>query len=181
MDYNNIKCCKEEIDGLNCRLYLQKEGLRPLIVIGLNPSKADETKSDATMRKIMGFIDKWNERTTYHFDSFIMLNLYPLIETSPADLNARHKFNPLLHSRNMEIITMFLDKYSCGEVLLCYGDAIETVKWLKNCRDEILKLLARNKDISLFTLGKLTNMKNPRHPCRLSYNVNPETFSNPFQ
>ncbi|MDE5555298.1 MAG: DUF1643 domain-containing protein [Muribaculaceae bacterium] len=180
MDYTNIKCCKEEIDGLICRLFLKKEGEKPLILIGLNPSTADETTSDATMRKILGFIEKWDERTTHHFDSFIMLNLYPLIETSPAVLNARHEFNPLLHSRNLAIITMFLEKYSRAEVLLCYGDSIETVKWLKGCRDEILKLLAHYKDITVFTLGKMTNMKNPRHPCRLSYSTNPEPFSNPF-
>ena len=147
MDYNYIKCCKEVIDALNCRLYLKKEGERPLIVIGLNPSKADETKSDATIRKIMGFIEKWDERTSYHFDSFIMLNLYPIIETSPSLLNANHKFNSLLHVRNMEIISKFLYKYPAAEILLCYGDSIESVKWLKSCRDEILKLLAHSTKI----------------------------------
>ena len=84
MNYNNIICKKEEIDGLSCRLFLKKEGERPLIIIGLNPSTADEHSPDATMRKIMKFIEKWDERTSYHFDSFIMLNLYPLIETSPV-------------------------------------------------------------------------------------------------
>ena len=64
---------------------------------------------------------------------------------------------------------MFLDKYSGAEVLLCYGDSIESVKWLKSCRGEILKLLAQYKDISLFTVGELTKMKNPRHPCRLHF------------
>ena len=181
MDYNKIKCYKEEIDGFNCRLYLKKEGLRPLIVIGLNPSTADETRSDATMRKIMGFIEKWDERTSHHFDSFIMLNLYPLIETSPTGLNLNHKLNTLLHERNMETIIMFLDKYPGAEVLLCYGDSIESVKWLKICRDEVLKLLACYKDISLITLGNLTNLKNPRHPCRLSYSTDPMPFHNPFK
>ena len=181
MDYNNIKCCKEKIDGYNCRLYLKKEGERPLIVIGLNPSKADETKADATMRKIMGFIGKWNERTNYHFDSFIMLNLYPLIETSPADLNARHKFNSILHSRNIETITMFLDKYSDASILLCYGDSIESVKWLADCRNDVLKLLAKYKGVSLLSFGSLTKMNNPRHPCRLAYSIDPEYFHNPFK
>ncbi|MBD5196873.1 MAG: DUF1643 domain-containing protein [Bacteroidales bacterium] len=181
MDYNNVTCKKEEIDGHWCRLFLKKEGDRPLIIIGLNPSKADRISPDATMRKIMKFIEKWDERTSHHFDSFIMLNLYPLIETSPALLNANHKFNSLLHIRNMEIISMFLEKYSGAEVLLCYGDSIESVKWLKSCRDEILKLLAQHNDISLYTVGKLTKMKNPRHPCRLAYSTNPELYHNPFK
>ena len=150
------------------------------MVIGLNPSIADDSTSDATMRKIMKFIEKWDERTSYHFDSFIMLNLYPLIETSPDLLKVNHKFNPLLHARNIEIITMFLDKYANTEVLLCYGDSIESVKWLKNCRDEVLELLAKYKDISLITFGELTRMNNPRHPCRLSYSIDPKPFPNPF-
>ena len=66
---------------------------------------------------------------------------------------------------------MFLDKYSGAEVLLCYGDSIESMKWLKSCRDDILKLLAQYKDISLFTVGELTKMKNPRHPCRLHFMI----------
>ena len=181
MDYNNIICKKEEIEGHRCRLFLKKEGEKPLIVIGLNPSTADENSPDATMRKIIKFIEKWDERTSHHFDNFIMLNLYPLIETSPVLLNANHKFNSLLHVRNMEIISMFLDKYSGAGVLLCYGDSIESVKWLKSCRDEILKLLAQYKDISLFTVGELTNMKNPRHPCRLAYITNMEPYHNPFK
>ena len=69
---------------------------------------------------------------------------------------------------------MFLDKYSGAEVLLCYGDSIESVKWLKSCRGEILKLLAQYKDISFFPVGELTKMKDPLHPCRLHFMVRRE-------
>ncbi|MDE6753075.1 MAG: hypothetical protein K2J82_00510 [Muribaculaceae bacterium] len=37
MDYNNIKCCKEVIDGLSCRLFLKKEGERPFYNINPEP------------------------------------------------------------------------------------------------------------------------------------------------
>ena len=181
MEYKDVKCLAEVVNGFNCRFYLKKEGNRPLIVIGLNPSTADETNSDATMRKIIGFINNWNERSSYNFDGFIMLNLYPLRETSPEVLNQNHEFNPALHARNMEVISMILDNHTNAEILLCYGDSIESVKWLKDCRDDILKLIARHEGCSLFTLGDLTNMKNPRHPCRLAYTTDLKRYSNPFK
>ena len=52
MDYTEIECINEKIEGYECRLLLRKEGNNPLIVIGLNPSTADESTPDATMRKL---------------------------------------------------------------------------------------------------------------------------------
>lgn len=179
MDYSGIQCVAENIDGLKCRFLLQKEGNNPLIVIGLNPSTADESTPDATMRKIIGFIKEWNERNLRDYDSFIMLNLYPLRETSPAELN-KHHFNENLHARNLEIISYTLDEYSTSDILMCYGDAIEMVPWLKYCRDEILKILAKYSQHRLLCLGKLTQKGNPRHPCRLSYKTDLTGFDNPF-
>ena len=181
MEYKNIKCLAEEVDGFKCRFYLKKDGENPLIIIGLNPSTADETTPDATIRKIMGFINQWNERSSYNFDGFIMLNLYPLRETSPQRLNAKYRFNIVLHERNMETISLILDTHPNASLLLCYGDSIESVAWLKECRDELLKLLVKYEDISLFTLGDMTVRKNPRHPCRLAYSTDLHPYHNPFK
>lgn len=180
MEYKDVKCLAEDVNGLKCRFYLKKEGDRPLIVIGLNPSTADETSPDATMRKIIGFINKWNDRSSYNFDGFIMLNLYPLRETSPKVLNQTHQFNPTLHERNMEIISDTLKHHPNAKILLCYGDSIESVKWLKDCRDDLLKLMVKHESCSLFSLGDLTNMKNPRHPSRLAYSIDMQPYLNPF-
>ena len=180
MEYKDVECLAENLNGFKCRFYLKKDGENPLIVIGLNPSTADETTPDATMRKVIGFINKWNERSSYNFDSFIMLNLYPLRETSPDVLNQTHEFNAILHERNMEIISDTLNQHPNAKILLCYGDSIESVRWLKYCRDEILKLMVRHEGCSLFSLGNLTNMKNPRHPSRLAYSIDMQPYLNPF-
>lgn len=181
MDYSDIQCIEESINGLKCRLLLKKEGNHPLIMVGLNPSKADEFTPDATMRKIMGFINIWNADQKCSYDGFLMLNLYPLRETIPAELK-KHKFKLYenLHSRNLEVISSILDEYPKTDILLCYGDSIEKVPWLKFYRDEILKLLARYPQNKLLSLGNLTNKGNPRHPCRLSYKTEREIFKNPF-
>ena len=45
---------------------------KPLVVIGVNPSTADETYPDPTVRKVIGFAKLNN------YDGFVMLNLQPL-------------------------------------------------------------------------------------------------------
>lgn len=167
MEYNQITCDTQGIP--ECRFVLNKKGNKPLIVLGLNPSTADESKPDATIRKIMGFISKWNESKTHNFDSFTMINLYPIIETSPIKLPKTIDIN--LHKRNLEIISSILDEYPSCNILLCYGDSIESVKWLKECRDDIFRLFRQYPEIQLYCLGDLTRLKNPRHPSRLSYNT----------
>lgn len=181
MNYTNIKCINEKIEGYECRLLLRKEGCNPLIVIGLNPSTADESTPDATMRKIMGFITNWNKSGDWNYDSFIMLNLYPQRETSPRELNKKSPaINEVIHNRNMEMISTVLDNYPKVNLLLCYGDSIEIIPWMKKCRDEILKLLTQYPEVTIHCLGALTSKKNPRHPCRLAYKTELNLFQNPF-
>lgn len=181
MDYTDIVCINEKMEGYECRLLLRKEGNNPLIVIGLNPSTADESTPDATMRKIIGFISTWNKSDDVHYDSFIMLNLYPQRETSPRELNKKSQaINEIIHNRNLEMISTVLGNYPKADLLLCYGDSIEIIHWMKKCRDEILKLLAQYPEVSLYCLGELTSQKNPRHPCRLAYKTPLIPFKNPF-
>lgn len=47
---------------------------------GLNPSVADARRDDPTMLRIIGFSYRWG------FGSLVMVNLYPLISSSPAVL-----------------------------------------------------------------------------------------------
>ena len=55
-------------------------GKRPLITIGLNPSTATQEKLDNTVTKVEKVAQQCG------FDSFIMLNLYPVRATDPQDL-----------------------------------------------------------------------------------------------
>ena len=57
MEYTAITCFPPYND--NVRFVLKKEGYNPLIILGLNPSTANEVKSDKTIDKIRGFIDRW--------------------------------------------------------------------------------------------------------------------------
>lgn len=66
MEWTKIKMIG---DNENMRYQLSKEGSNPLIVIGINPSTANESKPDPTMRKVMGLAE-FNG-----FDSFCMFNV----------------------------------------------------------------------------------------------------------
>lgn len=62
-----------------------EEGRRQLVVIGLNPSTADETVDDPTIRRCVGFA-KRNRRS-----ALVMLNLFALRATNPQDLYDSHE------------------------------------------------------------------------------------------
>ena len=47
-------------DDNSLRFVLGTKGLKPLIVLGLNPSTADDCKPDLTISKIIGFANRNN-------------------------------------------------------------------------------------------------------------------------
>lgn len=51
-----------------------------LMVIGLNPSTADETKDDPTIRRCIGFAKRWG------FSALCMTNLFAWRDTKPANM-----------------------------------------------------------------------------------------------
>ena len=53
---------------------------RRLLFIMLNPSKADETQDDATIRRCIGFARSWG------FGTLEVVNLFALMATHPAEL-----------------------------------------------------------------------------------------------
>lgn len=159
MDYTEITCFPTE--NKKIRLVLKKHGKKPLLVLGLNPSTADEKKPDATIRKIMGFAERWG------YDSFIMVNLYPLRCTFPGDLPK--DFEEDLHVQNYRTIEEIISNLGDTEVLVCYGDNIRVQPYLEFCKTEILKMLSEYSKLKLVRISDLTIKGNPRHPCRLPY------------
>ena len=57
------------------RYLLGTKGDKTLIVIGINPSTANKDVSDRTIARVMGHIER------YGYDSFVMINIYPLRAT----------------------------------------------------------------------------------------------------
>ena len=60
-----------------------RPGMRTMVFVGLNPSTADESTDDPTIRRILGFADDWG------FGTLVMLNAFAFRSTDPKALHAR--------------------------------------------------------------------------------------------
>ncbi|MDE7117719.1 MAG: DUF1643 domain-containing protein [Bacteroidaceae bacterium] len=75
MNYDNIKMFPEQ--RCETRFSLIKEGEKMLLVVGFNPSVADDKKIDKTMSFVLAIAEHNG------YDGFAMVNLYPLRSTKP--------------------------------------------------------------------------------------------------
>ena len=138
-----------------CRFALGTEGLNPLIVIGINPSTADDKSSDKTINRVIGFA-KGNG-----FDSFIMLNLYPQRTPYPAELH--EKRDNYVTEQNLKCISEILEKYKNSTILAAWSEKIVVRNYLKNCLKEIFKTTEKY-NVNWIKLGEFTKTGHPRHP-----------------
>lgn len=142
-------------DNDKVRYLLKKEGSKPLVVIGVNPSTANDDRPDATMTRVLGIA----ERNGY--DGFIMLNLYPQRSVKPASLS--REFDAAIHEENLRQIKDALSGIDRPDVLLAFGDNIGIRPYLKNCLRDIVATITDHNPHWL-QLGTPTGNGNPRHP-----------------
>ncbi|MFR9543378.1 MAG: DUF1643 domain-containing protein [Rikenellaceae bacterium] len=145
--------------GRRARYKLGIYGNNPLFVFGVNPSIANAYRSDPTIRRVQGYAERNG------FDGFVMLNVYPLIETDPKRLP--DTFNKKLHEENIEQIrqAIYVDHPT---ILVAFGNTINTRPYLKDCFRDIVEAIS-NKPITWKQIGALTKSGNPRHPSRGAY------------
>jgi hypothetical protein len=144
----------------------------PLVVwVCLNPSTADTETDDQTTRKIRGFSERWG------FGRFLLVNLYPMRATSPADLlaaNEAMRFG-LGDTHTAIISAAFGDAVggimpgkagAVGDVVFAWG-AHGAHRTVRARRDEVLAL-PRPPGLRVWCLGRCQNGE-PRHPLTLAY------------
>lgn len=127
-------------------------GFRRVCWIMLNPSTADADVDDATIRKCIGFTQRWG------YDGLEVVNLFALRSTDPKVLktSAIDPVGPL----NNDAILETVDR--CDKVVGAWGAGGS--------------LGGRNHAVSaivpgtIFALGFTQNMQ-PRHPGRLGYDT----------
>ena len=108
-------------EGPPCRYLLKKN---PLIIIGCNPSAANEEHSDPTMVLVDGFC----QRNGY--GGYIMLNLYPQIAGNVGGLP--NNINNEIHSFNVHIIERTIKENNKSDILFAFGQIIEEKDYLYN-------------------------------------------------
>ncbi len=145
----------------NCRFLLGEKGQKLLITVGLNPSTANQEKSDNTITKVKRVVGDNG------FDSFLMINLYPARKTKFNDLPKCE--NEKVMNENLKIIKNHLKtkKYKSITLWAAWGTNIKKRKYLAESLKK-LKPIFGNAEWKHF--GNLTKEKHPRHPSRLSYN-----------
>ena len=139
----------------NYRYALGDKGKNTLFVFGVNPSTATDKFLDPTIRNVKIFSD------ILKFDSFVMLNLYPLRATNPKELPVKH--DEKQHQKNLYYIKKYM---VINPTIWCaWGNLIESRDYLKACLYDIKKSLSRYKP-EWIKYGNLTKLGHPQHPVR---------------
>ncbi len=83
---------------------------RMVAFIGLNPSTADETVNDPTVKRCINFADHWG------YDGMVMLNLFALRATEPSVMKASR--DPVGSSNDEAIVKVVA---SAAETVFAWG------------------------------------------------------------
>jgi hypothetical protein len=132
--------------------------------IGLNPSTADETRLDNTLRRCVRFADAWG------FGSFVMLNVFALRSTDWRALaKAEDPVGPAnwmwLGSVTREVVD------NGGIAVCCWGTHVKDVHGGRTLARAIRELLDKPYVI------RLTRSKFPEHPLYLPSALEPEPWT----
>ena len=125
-----------------------------LVVVGLNPSTADETVDDPTIRRCIGFAKREG------MSGLVMVNLFALRATDPGYMKL-HQF-PISHPDQVHEC----DKHIClslpnGKIVAAWG-----VHGHHRDRDMEVRRMIANRGRKLYHLG-LTKGGYPKHPLYL--------------
>jgi hypothetical protein len=130
-----------------------------LMVVGLNPSTADETSDDPTIRKCVGFAKKWG------FEALVMTNLFAWRDTLPA--NMKKVKEPVGEDCDKTLLEV---AEHAGMILAAWGkDGSHQSRdfFVKRLFTKPMYCLKKNKDGS------------PMHPLYVPYDTVPEVYYTP--
>ena len=128
-----------------------------VMFIGLNPSTADKTKDDPTIRRCIGYAKAWG------FGGIYMLNLFAFRATNPKEL---FKADNPIGNENNDYLKMYHSKE--GLNIACWGS------WgvYLNRGQEVIRLLGKE---NLSCMG-VTKTGQPKHPLYLKRGIEPMFF-----
>lgn len=151
------------------RYALGVTGDNPLLVLGLNPSSADDSTPNPTVKRIMGIAARAGN------DGFILINLYPHRSTYPTGIH--RNLNLKKHRQNIHEIDSLLSDLNLPEVdiLLGFGNHIDSRKFMSRCFKDIVNVLNKYNP-NWYKTGAITKAGHPRHPLYVSYSEGLSVF-----
>lgn len=129
--------------------------------IGLNPSTADETQDDPTIRRCIGFAKAWGK------GGLLMLNMYAFRATLPADMKKAHKkgVDIIGGKRNhLEALQQYVHDHNCDIVIAAWG-----------AHGLVRGMVLSSSWPELMCLGRNTD-GSPKHPLYLKADSQPEKY-----
>lgn len=140
----------------------------PLVVIGLNPSTADENQDDPTIRRCRGFAKRWGHA------GLIMLNLYAVRSTDPKPVFQMGMYAAVGPENNDVVIQVAKQVHEAGgRVLAAWGAFHEA-----GGRALDVRLWLKGAGVPLYVLG-FTKDGRPRHPLYMKADVDPVRWEAP--
>ena len=136
------------------RLWRRWDDGDEMTFIGVNPSTADETTNDQTIKKCIGLAKR------HDCAAIQMLNLFALRETNPSVMKEHPK---PIGPRNKSVLVKFAS--SAKIVVACWG-----VHGTHLSRDEEVVKLLESEGVELMCFG-LTKKGFPKHPVMLAYST----------
>lgn len=137
-------------------------GLNTALWLMLNPSKAGKIKDDPTVKKVVGFSQRWG------FNTAVVVNLIPDIATDPWDL-------PHWHGIDLENAEYIKKWASVADMtILAYGTVPKAFAGRIALPGHIYSA-KRLVGSDLYCID-LTSDGSPRHPSRCAYTQNPQRF-----
>jgi len=127
-------------------LFINRDRIRYVQFIGLNPSTADETNDDPTIRRCIAFAQGWG------FDAMCMTNLFAFRATDPRNMKSHSK--PIGDDNDRWLVAI---SRQAEKVIACWGNHGQ---FMARDRDAISLLQP------MFCFG-LTSEKQPKHPLYL--------------
>lgn len=132
-----------------------------IMFVGLNPSKAHETKDDPTIRRVMRFAYDWG------YGGFYMMNLFAWVTPYPSELNLTR--DPVGEN------DQWLEKISLqAEMIVFAWGAFGEAKNRRVIRDRAQTMISRYP--GAYCIRK-TNGGHPCHPLFLPANLKPQLFN----
>ena len=138
-----------------------RDDLSRVAFVGLNPSTADETADDPTIRKCVGFAKRWG------FGSLVMLNLFAWRSTDPKGL--RGLADPI-GPENDARIECETRTPRVTRVVAAWG----ANKAARGRDLAVIELLTRWTDLHVLRLTK--NRGDPEHPLYMPYETPPRVW-----
>ncbi len=131
----------------------------------LNPSTADASVDDATIRKCMGFARRWD------FGGIIVANLFSWRATNPAELYSVDADRLNGSSSDQRLLELARD---CGQVVVGWG--AHGARWPRRVREVSDLLHFQRNGAQISHLG-LTKAGEPKHPLYIPYVQAPEAWA----